>query len=205
MTIRATSKVKVMEKEKRSTLLSYLLVIFKAVILVIVGGGLIFGLFQSIKKASYHGFIDGIEFGSLLALTAIPIIVVIDLMQRLKCYLNYKIFDLGIEQERRFLIEDDYMPVFNRLQEVLDHLKRIDCHQQDIENGHIQAVARPSWRSFGENIDIELSKASKDKVVAVLSSKPRMSLTMIDYGKNLENVEIITKGIMEAFARDDRN
>lgn len=45
-----------------------------------------------------------------------------------------------------------------------------------------------SWKSWGEEIKIILIKQIADENEFQVSSRPKFSLTLVDYGKNLENM-----------------
>ena len=196
MTIHADNKyIKMLSKNNDSTLFTYFFTIVKLFIFIGLGGGLLFGIFQSIRTNSFNGFIDGIMFGFMLAIVTAPILIFIDIYQKFKCYLKYKAIDFSLNQERKFIVEDDYVSVFRKLNEMLNNHKKIEIHNKDMEKGIIEAVSRRSWKSFGEGIKIKLSKISNGKVLVVLSSKPRISITMIDYSKNFENVEMIMNNL----------
>lgn len=199
MMIRANSDIKLLRKNNSSGLISYSYTIIKSIIFVGLTATLLFGIFQSIRRNSFNGFIDGMVFGASLALIVVPLIVLLDLSQKLKCYLKYNFIDFRVNQERRFIIEDDYSSVLNKLYSILSNHKKIDVYNKDIENGIIEATTKRSWRSFGEDIKINLFKGSEGKVVVIVSSKPRTSLTMIDYSKNFENIETIMKDITNNF------
>ena len=49
-----------------------------------------------------------------------------------------------------------------------------------------------SWGSWGEVIDINIENRNSENQQIEISSRPKFPLTLIDYGKNKENVETIT-------------
>ena len=202
MTIHVDNDIKLLSRNNGSGLFTYLFAIMKLLIFVMLGGSLLFGVFQSIRRNSLHGFVDGVVVGVVGALVAVPVLVFLDIFQKLKCYLRYKSIDFRVDQERRFIIKDDHMSVFNNISNVLNNIKNIEIYKKNMENGIVEAVAKRSWRSFGEEIKIELFKSSGGKVLVVLSSKPRISLMLIDYSKNFENVEMIVKGIIRNFSKE---
>lgn len=190
------AEAKHLSRDKNSTLLAYILTIVKLFVSFLIGGGLLFGIFQSVRIQSFHGFIEGLVFGASLAIFGLPFLILIDIIQKTKCYIRYGNIDFGVAQERRFVIEEDYMSLFNRFVDVLVNIKKIEVYRREIERGIIEANVRRTWRSFGEKIKVELFKSSKDtSTVVVLASKPKISLTMLDYCKNFENVETIMNEI----------
>lgn len=63
---------------------------------------------------------------------------------------------------------------------------------KDTENG-ILLTTGISWKSFGENINIFINSHHDSRYEYVVSSSPKIKTTMVDYGKNLENVNRIEK------------
>lgn len=65
---------------------------------------------------------------------------------------------------------------------------------KEIENGIVIRTGMTLW-SFGEIIKIEL-KSTKDSVFEYnVSSRPKLKITLIDYGKNIQNIDLIRKVI----------
>ena len=198
MTVHANDNIKLISRNDETTIFTYFLSMLKSFIYFSLGAGFLFGAFQSIRKNSLNGFVDGFVIGIVSALIVVPIVIALDIFQKVKCYRKYKVIDFGVNQERRFLVEDEYSSAFDKMYSMLNDIKKVEIRHGDIESGIIEAVTKRSWKSFGESIKIELFKTSKSKeTVIVLESKPRISLTMIDYCKNFENIEMIMEYILK--------
>ncbi len=52
-----------------------------------------------------------------------------------------------------------------------------------------------SWRSFGEAIGIQMRPVGPGVVEVGMSSHPRIRTTLVDYGKNLDNIEAFLEAI----------
>ena len=48
-----------------------------------------------------------------------------------------------------------------------------------------------SWRSWGEKITVEMKDIENNQTQIKITSKPKSSLTLIDSGKNLENIKLV--------------
>ena len=70
---------------------------------------------------------------------------------------------------------------------------------EDRESGVIQARVRRGLKSWGENISFEVQRQTDDTSIIKVSSKPVVGTILADYGKNLDNVEKITKYIKSHF------
>jgi len=178
---------------------SYCFIIVKLFVFISLFCGVFFGLFRSISGHSLNGFYDGIMFGILLSLITTPILTVLDIIQKIKCVVKYKSVNFTVKQDRRFSVQDEYETVFRKICDILSNNKKIELRNRDIAKGKIEALAKRSWKSFGEKIDIKLFQLSRKKVIIELSSKPIISLMIIDYCKNFENVETI----IQSFKRQE--
>ncbi len=194
-----TTHVQNIDSSDNNTLKTYIINIIKLYVFVNLCAGLLFGIFQTVRINSFNGFIDGLFFGTILSLTTIPILIFLDVFQKAKCYFKYKIICYQTNQKRKFLLKDNYVTIFNKLNDVLNNHPKIEIYNKDMKNGVIEAVAKRSWKSIGEIIKVEFLNKANGKVVVVLSSKPKISLTMIDYCKNLENVEMIMSDVHKTF------
>ncbi|WP_299438310.1 hypothetical protein [uncultured Aquimarina sp.] len=58
---------------------------------------------------------------------------------------------------------------------------------KEIENG-ILLKSGISWKSWGEEIKIMLKSEKESDFEYIISSSPKLKTTLVDYGKNLENV-----------------
>ena len=199
MGIHGHNNIKLLRMNNDNRLLTYIFTIIKLFLFVGLGAGLLFGIVQSLRTSSISGLIDGITFGAILALITVPIVTILDIFERVRCYLKYKIVDFGVIQERRFLTKTDYDIAFKKIFDILNEIKKMEVTHKDSKQGVIEALVKRSWKSFGEKIRIELSKNAKGEIEASLTSKPRITLTAIDYCKNLENVEMIMQYVNRAF------
>lgn len=196
MTMPENSYMKLLSSNNKNTFCTYIFSIVKLFVFFGLGVSLLFGAFQFVRRNSFDGFVDGIMVGIVGTLIAVPILILLDIFNKVRCYLKYRTIDFGVNQERRFIVKDDYASAFNKLCEVLSRREKIDICNRNMESGIIDAVAKPSWKSFGEKITIRLFESSKDKeTTVVLTSKPRISLTMLDYCRNFENVEMLINDI----------
>ncbi len=48
-----------------------------------------------------------------------------------------------------------------------------------------------TWKSFGEAISISIQNVSPETVSIRIKSEPAVKTTLVDYGKNYQNVEAI--------------
>jgi hypothetical protein len=67
------------------------------------------------------------------------------------------------------------------------------------EPGNEKILARVpwSWKSFGEVLSIEIKPGESAKHQVRVSSRPRLKTTIVDYGKNAENVRLFCKNLVD--------
>jgi hypothetical protein len=63
---------------------------------------------------------------------------------------------------------------------------------KEIENGIILKTGM-TWKSWGEEIRIIQQSNGESDFEYLISSTPKLKTTLVDYGKNLENVNLIEK------------
>lgn len=72
------------------------------------------------------------------------------------------------------------------------HFKKMEL--LEMEDGFILKT-KMSWESWGEVIRIKLISKNEAMNEYQISSRPKVKITQIDYGKNHENINIIEKAI----------
>ncbi len=70
-------------------------------------------------------------------------------------------------------------------------VKKGKIRMEDRPQGRIEARAGLTWTSWGEVISFDLRRIDEDRTRVEVSSKPVLRTTLVDLGKNLENVEKI--------------
>jgi hypothetical protein len=80
-----------------------------------------------------------------------------------------------------------------------------EIRESDAAAGRYTARTRLSWRSFGENVTVELN-GDATAPVAHISSRPVIRTTLIDYGKGRRNVQQVAaalRGLSQSDGRSD--
>jgi hypothetical protein len=127
------------QKSNKQKVFNYIFSIVKSFCFVGLFSALLIGAFMAIRSNSFYGFIDGIQFGILLAIVMVPLIYFLDIFQRIKNYRKYKKFDFNVNQKRRLLIKDKYISIFNYLINALNSQKAFSIYKKDKEKGIIDA------------------------------------------------------------------
>ncbi|WP_039814796.1 DUF1499 domain-containing protein [Nocardia otitidiscaviarum] len=66
--------------------------------------------------------------------------------------------------------------------------------QRDPATGVLTARTKVSWTSWGENLRVVVTERPEGSTVDI-SSRPRLPITTIDYGRNLQNVRSIVRAL----------
>jgi hypothetical protein len=97
-----------------------------------------------------------------------------------------------VRRERQIKIEGDYQGVFDRCENALLAIGAgIVSSDRDI--GLIYALTSETWKSFGERIEVIIQKPDHGECNVTLVSDCMMTPTILDYGKNSQNLDALIK------------
>ena len=173
--------------------------------------GIIVGIFEIIKvpKNKYTEFykiILGFLGGSALILSSLYLILMTDTSLFIKLTSIFAILffsiaiikgikRINIEQGKEIIVDLDYDDAFEKTKRVLILIKA-KVTKDSKNDGIIIAETGLSWKSFGENLLLKLKRVGSKQTQIKILSKPKVRTTMIDFGKNFENVERFYKEIL---------
>ena len=66
----------------------------------------------------------------------------------------------------------------------------------------ISARTGLNWETYGEKINLRLERIDAETTLLHIDSRPRLRTTLIDYGRNLHNVNVISLYVREHTAAD---
>jgi hypothetical protein len=89
-----------------------------------------------------------------------------------------------------------YDKVFDLCIESLRLIRKCKIVEENRSQGKIIARTGTTWKSWGEVITFDIRKMN-DVIQVKVSSRPAVRTTLVDYGKNLENVEKIVSFLKE--------
>lgn len=72
----------------------------------------------------------------------------------------------------------------------------IRAHNRNM--GRIEAATGINWKTWGDTITFEIQRMDNKNTQVIITSSPSARTTLVDFGKNLENVEKITSYIRNA-------
>ena len=98
---------------------------------------------------------------------------------------------MGICQVRNIELQLPYDRTFDLCIKSLDLISRCRVQEEDRSQGKIIAKSSINWKTWGDTISFNISGISNENTAVKVSSRPTSWTTLVDYGKNLENVKII--------------
>ncbi len=104
---------------------------------------------------------------------------------------------MGVHHVRNIELQVSYDKVFDLCIESLNSVKRCKINKENRPQGKIDARAGMTWKTWGDVVSFDVRKIDSDRTQIEVSSRPVVRTTLVDYGKNLENVEKIIKFIKE--------
>lgn len=141
---------------------------------------------SNLKFASTAGLI----IGSLVAIVYLVVTTLVDLTTRL--YLAKGMSDgiWEIEQTRDLIVDGSIKDVFSACRQALLTVPNVQAVSDDLDNLVTRAKTGNSWRSPGEEMEVEINPLEENKWKLRCVSRPRSKNLIFDYAKNFENVEV---------------
>ena len=159
--------------------------------------GISFGIFMGIFYSFQFGFplgmgigmVTGIFFGGLISL-----ILGFLHNQSVKRISSGKYKQtLSVHHTRHVKLRLPYDRVFDLCLESLTSIEKCKIQKEDRHEGRIIAKAVMTWKTWGDVILFKIQRISNDEIQVEVSSRPALRTTLVDYGKNLENVQKIVR------------
>lgn len=134
-----------------------------------------------------------------ILLTAFSVGAIIGII--LQIYNDYKIRETEVEateeqfathQTRRISLLCDFDEAFELCIKSIEDLKKGRIELTDHKNGLIKAKTGMSFNSFGNIIEFNLKAITEILTEIEISTKPFVSITLIDYGKSIKIVKTLT-------------
>jgi len=97
-----------------------------------------------------------------------------------------------VRREMQVIIDGGFDAIFDRCENALRTIGA-SIVASDRVMGLIYARVGMSWKSFGERIEIKVSKSENAACMVTLVSDSVLSITLVDYGKNSQNIDALIK------------
>lgn len=95
--------------------------------------------------------------------------------------------------ERALVVRQPPDEVFAVVRQVLSEVEGLSMKWVDEEIGEIALTGAWSWKSFGERVYVSVESIGRAETRLWLRSKSAFKPTLVDWGKNRENVDTLVK------------
>ncbi|MDL4842358.1 hypothetical protein [Aquibacillus rhizosphaerae] len=141
-----------------------------------------FGLIMSIVLGDFIiGMMSGLFFGLLMTIT----------LGILNKSMGGKL-DSSVRQETEFKIDVSFKEALELCKESISSVKGAQIKQEDYANGIIRVKTSMTLKSWGEKIVFRVQKINDEVSNVYVQSKPTLPTTLVDYGKNSNNINNIS-------------
>ncbi len=162
---------------------------------IFIASGIPFGIFTAILFSSLYGANVGLSSGLISGLIFGFIMFII--LGFLHSRAVEKIAgekteeSMGTYQERNIKLQLPYDRTFDLCIKSLSLISRCKVREEDRSQGKIIAISSINWKTWGDTISFDITRISNKDTAVKVSSRPTSWSTLVDYGKNLENVKTI--------------
>jgi hypothetical protein len=157
-----------------------------------IPSGLLFGILglnkAGISGAIINGVLTGLVFGTLSSFILISLHI--SLSRKVDTY--SPVNDFGTCQVRNIHLELPLEQAFALCLRSLRSVENCRVISQDLEEGVIRAKTGLNWKTWGDAITFKLIDGNGETEI-IVSSRPAARSTLVDFGKNLDNVERIKR------------
>jgi hypothetical protein len=149
--------------------------------------GIIFSLYYGMPVGIAGGLLTGLIAGAVLSFIMGPL----HEMSVKKITGDGSEGSTGVYHQREIEIPRTFDESFNLCIRSLDLICRCRVKEKDHSVGRIIAGAGLNWKTWGDTILFEISAAGEGSSRIRVSSRPTARTTIVDFGKNLQNVHRI--------------
>ncbi|MBI5739194.1 MAG: hypothetical protein HZA16_00605 [Nitrospirae bacterium] len=162
---------------------------------IFLASGVPFGIFAAILFSSFYGtdaglpggLISGLVFGFLMF-----IILGFLHSRAVKRIAGEKSGEaMGTCHVRDIKLPLPYDRTFDLCIDSLKLIRRCRVQEEDRSQGRITARSSINWKTWGDTISFDITGINSENTAVKVTSRPTVRTTIVDYGKNLENVKRI--------------
>jgi hypothetical protein len=162
---------------------------------IFLAGGIPFGIFTAVLFSSLYGINVGLPGGLMSGVIFgfVMFIILGFLHSRAVEKIAGDISEgsMATCQVRNTELRLPYDKTFDLCIKSLSLISRCRVHEEGRSQGRIMARSSINWKTWGDTISFEITRISDEKTAVKVSSRPTAKSTIVDYGKNLENVQTI--------------
>lgn len=162
---------------------------------IFLASGIPFGIFTAVLFSSLYGIniglTGGLVFGLIFGFLMFIILGVLHSRAVEKIAGDRSEESMGTCQVQNIELQLPYDRTFDLCIKSLDLISRCRLQEEDRSQGKIIARSSINWKTWGDTISFDLTGISNENTAVKVSSRPTSWSTLVDYGKNLENVKTI--------------
>lgn len=155
--------------------------------------GLLMGLFYSLKYGPLAGMKGGLLAGILFGVLMTLILAPLNFFTKRKN--NDFPSDIKKISEVEYSFTLDVNESINKAYEdcikSASAVKNCNVIKDNCELDKVMANVGSSWKSFGEQITYDINRIGDSLTKISVNSKPRRKKTLVDYGKNRDNIKAL--------------
>jgi len=157
--------------------------------------GVPFGIIMGVPDLITNGFLSGLLYGLVsgvvfgILMSIIVSSAHIKAVRRIAPEISEE--TIGVKHTRSITLPLRYDEAFDLCIKSLSTIKKCSIKKEDRAQGLIEAGTGITWKTWGDIISFRLRRKDKTVTQVEVSNRPAMCTTVVDYGRNLENVENI--------------
>lgn len=164
-------------------------------LIISVASGVLSGVIEGIWLAQWYGSRAGMAGGLFTGVTAGAVLFFItgilhDRAMR-KSARDVSETAGGIHHIREIEIERSFDESFDVCIESINVIRRCRLKKKDRSAGMVVAKAGINWKTWGDTITIDVCSTGERTSRIRVSSKPTHVSTIVDFGRNLQNIKSI--------------
>ena len=162
---------------------------------IFLAGGIPFGIFTAVLFSYLYGIklglSGGLISGSIFGFVMFIILGFLHSRAVEKIAGDISEESMATCQVRNIELPLPYDRAFDLCIKSLSLISRCRVQEEDRSQGKIMARSSVNWKTWGDTISFEITGISDEKTAVKVSSRSTARSTIVDYGKNLENVKTI--------------
>ncbi len=160
---------------------------------IFLRSGVIFGIFMALYLGLFSGSVQsGVVGGLIGGLLFGAIITGVSLLRARRDGTGHEL-GADVRQQVSIEVKRPAAETFAMAEQVMAEVPAT-ITQRDPAAGVLTARTKMSWLSWGENLRVAVAERPDGSIVEV-SSRPRLPITTVDYGRNLQNVRSIVRAL----------
>jgi len=175
-------------------------------LIIFLASGIPLGICTAVLFSSLYGINvglpGGLVFGSIFGFIMFIILGFLHSRAVEKISGDRSEESMGTRHVRNMDLQLPYDRTFDLCLTSLNLISRCRVLEEDRSQGKIMARSSINWKTWGDTISFVITGISNENTAVKISSRPTSWSTLVDYGKNLENMKTIVSFLEKQSAED---